>query len=73
MFTILYAGFGALGYETSDLTDTDNLIVDAGIGFELGFTARNTDVILTFIYAQPLHAPDHIDGGNFVVSARTIR
>lgn len=73
LFAIGYAGVGTAVFETSELTDTDQWVVDVGIGFETSFHARDTDVILTVIYAQPIHAPDGISGGEFRVSGRTVR
>lgn len=72
-FAILYSGAGTAVYETSDLTDTDQWVIDVGVGFEVGFRFRSTDVVLTAIYAEPVHSPDHISGGEFRVAARTAR
>ncbi len=73
LFLIGYTGAGIAAYGTSGITETDQWIVDAGFGFETGLRIRNYDIILSAIYAAPVVKPDGVDGGEFLVSARTSR
>lgn len=73
LFAIGYTGAGIATYGTADLTETDRWVLDAGLGFEIGMRIRHYDVILSAIYAAPLVKPDEMDGGEFLVSARTSR
>ncbi len=69
LFLIGYTGAGVATYGTSDIADL--WVLDAGLGFEMGLRIRNYDIILSAIYAAPLVKPDGMEGGEFLVSART--
>ncbi|HSN68484.1 MAG TPA: hypothetical protein VLV48_04525 [Thermoanaerobaculia bacterium] len=73
LFAIAYSGAGVATFGTSDLAETDRWVLDAGVGFEVGLRVRTYDIVLSAIYATPLVKPDDMDGGEFLVSARTSR
>ncbi|HEY0591327.1 MAG TPA: hypothetical protein VGF40_06145 [Thermoanaerobaculia bacterium] len=73
LFVIGYTGAGIATYGTSGVTETDQWVVDVGFGFETGLRIRSYDIILSAIYATPVVKPDAVEGGEFLVSARTSR
>jgi hypothetical protein len=73
LFAIVYSGAGASAFSSSDIVETDRWIVDVGLGFEVGLRVRNYDIILAAVYATPVVKPDGIEGGEFLLSARTSR
>ncbi|HEU5162921.1 MAG TPA: hypothetical protein VFV54_07240 [Thermoanaerobaculia bacterium] len=73
LFAIGYTGAGVAAFGLSDVAETDRWVVDAGVGFELGLRVRTYDIVLSAIYATPIVKPDDMEGGEFLVSARTSR
>jgi hypothetical protein len=73
LYGIAYVGAGSVGFETTQLTDTKRIVVDAGIGTESAIRFRDYDIYLSIIYAKALRKPDDIDQGNgFRFSIRTV-
>jgi hypothetical protein len=73
LYGITYLGAGSVGTAASDITRSDNFVVDAGIGAETSITIRDFEVLLAIIYAKTLRAPDELEGANLRFSIRTIR
>jgi hypothetical protein len=73
MYGIGYLGAGSVGFDYRDLTKSDRLVVDAGIGTEMSINIRDFDVLFSVIYAHTVHAPDDLSGGKIRFSIRTIR
>lgn len=74
LFAIGYLGAGISGFETDVLTQLDDYVVDAGLGFETSAFVRDTEVFISFVYAQPFVAPDTLDGQHeYRFSVRTVR
>ncbi|HEX8172390.1 MAG TPA: hypothetical protein VF824_17785 [Thermoanaerobaculia bacterium] len=74
LYGIGYVGAGAVGFTTSQLTKSDRIVVDAGIGTESAITFGDYNVFLSVIYAKSIRKPDEISEGNgFRFSIRTVR
>jgi len=73
LYTILYTGFGNVGYSYTDAFKPSQYVVDAGLGFESALVVRDYDVLLSVIYAHTLHAPLEMRGGKWRFSVRTVR
>jgi hypothetical protein len=74
LYAVGYIGLGTVAFETSQLTDSNRLVVDAGLGTEHAITFRDWDVYLSVIYAHSLHRPDDIEQGRgFRFAIRTVR
>ncbi|MBV8117622.1 MAG: hypothetical protein JOZ01_06565 [Candidatus Eremiobacteraeota bacterium] len=72
MYGIAYLGAGAVGFHPGDTFKASNGVVDAGLGSEMALTVRDYDVLLSFVYAHTLHAPDDLKGGKFRFYIRTV-
>jgi hypothetical protein len=73
LYGIGYLGAGTVGFDTSELTDTKRIVVDAGIGTESAITFRDYDIYLSILYAVPIRKPDDLEEGNgFRFSIRTV-
>ena len=71
LYGIGYVGVGAVGFETSALSDP---VVDAGIGTESAITFGDYDVYLSVLAAHTFEAPEGFDRGTKVRFAiRTVR
>lgn len=53
-YWILYGGVGAVGFDTSALTDTGSYIQDLGVGFEAAFELRGYSFFVAGIVAHAL-------------------
>jgi hypothetical protein len=74
LYAIGYLGAGTVAFDTSQLTDSNRLVVDVGLGTESAITYRDWDVYLSVIYAHPIRRPDEIERGNGIRFAiRTVR
>lgn len=74
LYAIGYVGAGTVAFDTSQITDTKRIVVDAGLGTESAITWRDWDVYLSVIYAHPVRRPDDIDKGRGIRFAiRTVR
>ena len=73
MYGIGYVGAGTVGFDYDQITKTDRYVVDAGLGSEMAITVRDFEVLISFIYAHTVVAPDELEGGNFRISLRTVR
>jgi hypothetical protein len=73
LYGIGYLGTGTVGFETSDITNSKRLVVDAGVGTESAIAYRDYDIFLSVIVVHPVKAPDDIDGRTFLFSIRTSR
>jgi hypothetical protein len=73
LYGIGYSGAGAVGFSASELARNENLVVDAGLGFEASLRVREYDVYLTAVYAHTVKAPPEIEGGEIRFSVRTNR
>ena len=71
LYGIGYVGVGAVGFETSALSDP---VMDAGIGTESAITFGDYDVYLSVLAAHTFEAPEDFDRGTKVRFAiRTVR
>jgi hypothetical protein len=74
LYGIGYVGAGIVGFDFEDLTDTNNGVVDVGIGTESAITYQDWEIYLSVIAAHPVVQPDALDGGTKVrFSIRTVR
>jgi hypothetical protein len=73
LYGIGYFGAGNVGYKFTDPVRFRDYVVDAGIGTETGLTIRDFDVLLSFIYAHTIRAPEDLKGSKVRISIRTIR
>jgi hypothetical protein len=63
LYGIGYVGVGAVGFETSDLSEP---VMDAGIGTESAITFGDYDVYLSVLAAHTFEAPDEFNRGTKV-------
>jgi hypothetical protein len=73
LYGIGYVGAGTATFRSSDITKTENFVVDAGIGTESSLRIRDFDVLFSVIYAHTLKSPDGMKGNKVRFSIRTIR
>ena len=74
LYAIGYVGAGTVGFKTQQLTDSERLVADVGIGTESAITFGDYDVYLSVLVAHTVKEPDEIDGGTKVRFAiRTVR
>ena len=74
LYGIGYVGAGLVGFDFEDLTDTNNGVVDIGIGTESAITYQDWEIYLSIVAAHPVVKPDELDGGTKVrFSIRTVR
>ena len=73
MYGIGYLGVGNVGYNYKDPLKPENIVVDLGLGTEASVTVRDFEVLLSAVYAKPVHAPNGLNGGRFQLSLRTVR
>jgi hypothetical protein len=84
MYGIFYLGTGVVGFGADTITNTDDWVVDAGVGFESSLTASNWDILLSVLWAKTLKAPEclpeentiecrDLAGSKFRFSVRTSR
>jgi hypothetical protein len=73
LYGIAYVGAGSVGVRAADITKSERLVADVGIGAETALTVRDFEVLLSIIYAQTVKAPDELEGSNIRFSIRTIR
>jgi len=83
-YGIAYLGAGSVAFDVKNLVKSQNSVVDAGLGGEMGLTVRDFDVILSLLYAKGISAPSCPDPktdltcrdlkrGRFLFSIRTVR
>jgi hypothetical protein len=73
MYGIGYVGLGSVGYQFKDITNSDRLALDAGLGTEIALAYRDYDVYLSVVGAHTLKAPDALEGFELRFSIRTVR
>ena len=84
LYGIGYLGAGTIGFGFSEMTGTENLVVDTGLGFEAALTVREYNVLLGVVWSTTLTAPEceadespldcrHLKGSKFRFSVRTSR
>lgn len=74
LYAIGYIGVGTVAFTPDQLTDSNRLVADVGIGTEHAITYRDWDIYLSVLAAHTIAAPDDIDGGTKVrFSIRTVR
>lgn len=74
LYGIGYVGAGIVGFDFNDLTDTNNAVVDFGIGTESALTYQDWEIYLSVLAAHPIVKPDELDGGTKIRFAiRTVR
>jgi hypothetical protein len=74
LYGVGYLGAGTVGFLNDQITSSDRLVVDAGIGTESAIRFQDWDVYLSIVYAQPIIRPDEIDKGRgFRFAVRTVR
>jgi hypothetical protein len=74
LYAIGYVGVGLAGFTHEQLTDTNRLVADVGLGTEHAITYRDWDIYLSVLAAYTVAAPDDINGGTKVrFSIRTVR
>jgi hypothetical protein len=87
LYGVGYVGAGSVTFRTGDLFKSDELVVDAGLGFDTGLTIGSFDTYVSLIYSHTLQAPcvrdpetgarvageRCLEGGTWAVSIRTTR
>ncbi len=68
-YWILYAGYGAIGFDSEVLSQSENYITDAGFGFETSFRVKDYTVFMGGIVAQALDTDGSVKG-RFSIRAR---
>jgi hypothetical protein len=69
-YWILYAGYGAIGFDSSELGNSANYLTDVGVGFETSFTLKDYTVFIGGVAAYVL---DHGDGVKARFSVKAFR
>lgn len=74
LYAIGYVGVGVAGFTTDQITDTNRLVADVGIGTEHAITYRDWDIFLSVLAAYTAVSPEEIGNGTKVrFSIRTVR
>ena len=75
MYGVGYLGAGTSGFAYDQLFKSREAVLDAGLGSEMAITFRDYDVLLSIVYARPLHAPDALQdkNGKWRFFIRTVR
>jgi len=74
LYAIGYVGAGTVGFTTSDLTNSNRIVGDIGLGTESSIAFQDYDIFLTVVVAHTILDPEAIKGGTKVrFSIRTVR
>ncbi|HUF18808.1 MAG TPA: hypothetical protein VMS12_12260 [Thermoanaerobaculia bacterium] len=78
LYGILYAGVGTVGYrdrvaEALVGYEFGDLLVDAGLGFEVSLFVRDYEVFINCVYARTVSTPQSLEGDDIRFSVRTAR
>jgi hypothetical protein len=78
LYGIVYAGAGSVGFRGDEAVERagyrfGDLVVDAGLGFEASVEYRDTEVILSLIYAQTVRSPQSLESREIRFAARVVR
>jgi hypothetical protein len=72
LYGIGYVGAGTATFHTSDITKSENVVLDAGLGMESSLRIRDFDVLFSMIFAHTFHGPEDLRGNKVRFSIRTI-
>jgi hypothetical protein len=74
LYGVGYVGAGTVGFKYSDITKSQRLVADVGVGTESALAFRDYDIYLSVIVAHTVKSPEDINGGTKVrFSIRTVR
>lgn len=60
-YWIVYGGYGAIGFDSSHLTDGDNYLTDVGLGFETSFNLKDYTIFIGGVAAYVLDRSDDVE------------
>jgi hypothetical protein len=57
---VLYGGYGAVGFDRSELGEASSYIPDFGVGFQASFSLRNYQFFWSALVAQALEEDNNV-------------
>ena len=73
VYGIGYVGAGTVGFDFDDFTNSEEFVVDAGLGTEQALTIRDFNVFLSVVVARTMRGPEDLGGTKVRFSIRTVR